>query len=25
LDAKHIKTGFNDPDLDKPIQYWYHE
>ena len=25
LDARHIKTGFNDPDLEKPIQYWYHE
>ncbi|HWZ42944.1 MAG TPA: hypothetical protein VNW97_05685 [Candidatus Saccharimonadales bacterium] len=25
LDASHIDTGFNDPDHEKRVQYWYHE
>lgn len=25
LDASHIGKGFNDPDYEKRIQYWYHE
>lgn len=25
LNADHLDTGFNDPELQKPVQYWYHE
>lgn len=25
LSADHLDTGFNDPELRKPVQYWYHE
>lgn len=25
LNANHLDTGFNDPELQKPVQYWYHE
>ncbi len=25
LDADHLDTGFNDPKLQKAVQYWYHE
>ena len=25
LDADHLDTGFNDPKLQKPVQYWFHE
>ena len=25
LDADHLDTGFKDPALQRPVQYWYHE
>ncbi len=25
LNADHLDTGFKDPALRKPVQYWYHE
>jgi hypothetical protein len=25
LNASHIDVGFNDQNLEKPVQYWYHD